>query len=391
MLNLSQVDGEMISSLEHPAQRSEAGCSKDAGDRSTALRRNRRRNPARSSSVFGLSPNSRQSRAQYSAASSHQQGRDILQGISNFIGIDVSKDSLDVATLPEGSIRTVPNTLEGRRGLMAALAQPGECLLVIEATGGYERSLVVELTDAGHLVAVVNPRQVRDFAKGIGVLAKTDRLDAAVIAKFGEQARPRPLAKARKKQAQLDQLVTRRRQLVDLRTAEKNRCGLAGSKAVRNSLQQVIDVLNAQIEHIEQEILKLVDADDQWKGTAALLKSVPGIGDVTAATLIAEFPELGHVSRQEAAALAGLAPFNNDSGAHKGKRAISGGRRSVRNVLYMAALSARRHNPVIRRFAERLESQGKLPKVIITACMRKLLVTLNTMVKTNTQWNPQFA
>jgi transposase len=313
-----------------------------------------------------------------------------LKGISNFIGIDVSKDSLDVASLPEGTIRTVTHTVEGRRELIAQLPKPQHCLVVVEATGGYERQLVVELTDVGHLVAVVNPRQVRDFAKGIGVLAKTDRLDAAVIAKFGEQVRPRPLAKVREQQAELDQLVTRRRQLVGLRTAEKNRCGLAASEAVRRSLQQVIDVLNDQIEQIEKQILQLVDTDDQWRGTAALLKSVPGIGDVTAATLIAEFPELGSVNRHEAAALAGLAPFNDDSGTHKGKRSIRGGRRSVRNVLYMAALSAKRHNPVIRKFAQRLEDQGKLPKVIIAACMRKLLVILNSMVKTNSQWNPQF-
>jgi len=273
-----------------------------------------------------------------------------LQGISKFIGIDVSKNSLDVASLPEGRLRTVPHTAEGRRGLIVELPKPGECLVVVKATGGYERQLVVELTEAGHLVAVVNLRQVRDFAKGIGVLAKTDRLDAAVIAKFGEQVRPRPLAEVREKQVELDQLVTRRRQLVDLRTAEKNRQDLAASEAVRNSLQQVIDVLHDQVAHIEREILKLVNTHDQWKGTAALLKSVPGIGDVTAATLIAEFPELGNVNRQEAAALAGLAPFNDDSGTHKGKRSIWGGRRSVRNVLDMATLSARRCNPVIRNF-----------------------------------------
>ena len=312
-----------------------------------------------------------------------------MKGISKFIGIDVSKDSLDVASLPEGTLRTVPNTVAGRRDLIAGLARPGRCLVVIEATGGYERQLVVELKDAGHLVAVVNPRQVRDFAKGIGVLAKTDRLDAAVIAKFGERVRPRPIAEAREKQAELDQLVTRRRQLVDLRTAEKNRRGHAVSGPVRRSLRQVLDMLDGQIEQIEQEILKLVDADDQWKGTAELLKSVPGIGDVTAATLIAEFPELGGINRHEAAALAGLAPLNNDSGSHRGRRSIWGGRRSVRNALYMAALSAKRHNPVIRRFAERLKDQGKLPKVVTTACMRKLLVILNTMVKTNTHWDPQ--
>ena len=375
--------------VEKPAERSGAGFSTTADGRSIALRRSRRRSPAGSSSAFVDSPNSRQSRAGSAATSSYLQGRDILQGISNFIGIDVSKDSLDLASLPEGTLRTMPHTVEGRRDLIAGLPKPGDCLVVVEATGGYERDLVVELTDAGHLVAVVNPRQVRDFARAIGILAKTDRLDAAVIAKFGEQVRPRPIAEVREKQAELDQLVTRRRQLVDLRTAEKNRCGLVSAEAVRQSLQLVIDVLNKQIEQIEREILKLVDSDDQWKGTAELLKSVPGIGDITAATLIAEFPELGNINRQEVAALAGLAPFNHDSGKHKGKRCIYGGRQSVRNVLYMATLSAMQHNPIIRQFAKRLKDQGKLNKVIITACMRKLLVILNSMVKTNTHWNAQ--
>ncbi len=312
-------------------------------------------------------------------------------GISNFIGIDVSKKSLDVAALPEGTVRTVSHTVQGRRELLAELPEPGTCLVVVEATGGYERLIVADLATAGHLVAVVNPRQVRDFAKGIGIFAKTDRIDAAVIAKFGQHVHPRPLAEVHEKQGELDQLVTRRRQLVDLRTAEKNRMGMAHSRPVRRSLQLVIDLLNKQIKRIEKAILALVESDDQWKGTARLLKSVPGVGDVTAATLIAEFPELGHLNRQQAAALAGLAPFNRDSGSFQGKRSIRGGRRSVRNVLYMAALSAKRYNPVIRTFAQRLETQGKLPKVILTACMRKLLVILNTMLKTNTQWNPQFS
>lgn len=314
-----------------------------------------------------------------------------MKGISNFIGIDVSKNSLDVARLPQGSLHTVPHTPEGRRELIDRLPKPGAALIVVEATGGYERPLVAELAAAGHLVAVVNPRQVRDFAKGIGILAKTDRLDAAVLAKFAEQVRPRPRADVPEKQAELDQLVTRRRQLVELRTAEKNRSGLAASPSVRRSLLQVIEMLNGQIELIEQEILALVEAHDDWKGTAELLKSVPGIGDVTAATLLAEFPELGQVNRHEAAALAGLAPFNNDSGRLKGKRSIQGGRHSVRTALYMATLSARRHNPVIRSFADRLKAQGKLPKVVITACMRKLIVILNTMLKTSSPWNPQFA
>ena len=269
------------------------------------------------------------------------------------------------------------------------MPQPETCLVVVEATGGYERLLVADLLDAGHLVAVVNPRQVRDFAKALGILAKTDRIDAAVIARFGQQVEPRPLAEVHEKQGELDQLVTRRRQLVVLRTAEKNRFTMAHSKPVKRSLQLVIDTLNKEIKRIEKEILALVESDDQWQGKADILSSVPGVGNVTAAMLIAEFLELGQINRQQAAALAGLAPFNRDSGKFKGKRSISGGRRTVRTALYMAALSAKTHNPLIRKFAERLKAEGKLPKVILTACMRKLLVILNTMLKTNTLWNPR--
>jgi len=314
-----------------------------------------------------------------------------MTDLSTFVGIDVSKKSLDVATLPAGNPRTFSHDAKGRRQLLEQLPQPGTCLIVVEATGGYERLLVAELVTAAHLVAVVNPRQVRDFAKGLGILAKTDRIDAVVIAKFGQHVKPRPLAEVREKQGELDQLVTRRRQLVNLRTAEKNRQGMAHSQPVKHSLQLVIDLLNKEIKRIEKMILALVESDDEWKGKADVISSVPGVGPVTTSTLIAEFPELGQVNRNQAAALAGLAPFNHDSGTFKGKRVIKGGRRSVRNVLYMAALSAKTHNPVIRKFAERLENEGKLPKVVLTACMRKLLVILNAMLKTNTRWNPRIA
>lgn len=312
-----------------------------------------------------------------------------MKNISIFVGIDVAKESLDVATLPATTPHTFSCDTKGHRELLDSLPKPKTCFVVVEATGGYERSLVAELLDAEHLVAVVNPRQVRDFAKALGILAKTDRLDAAVIARFGQQAQPRPLAQVHEKQDELDQLVTRRRQLVDLRTAEKNRQGMARSRQVKRSLQQVIETLNKEIERIEKEILTLVESDSRWKEKSDIMNSVPGVGQVTIATLIAEFPELGQLNRQQAAALAGLAPFNRDSGQHRGKRAIFGGRRTVRCALYMAVLSARRYNPVIRKFADRLKEEGKPPKVILTACMRKLLVILNTMVKNNTPWNPQ--
>ena len=387
MLNVTQIDDEIPLSVRKVAERSGAGFPTAAGDSSMALRRKRRRSPAGSSPVLEPSPDSRQSRERSCHASSYLQGRDFsLKDISTFVGIDVAKKSLDVATLPATTRRTFSHDAKGRRELLGNLPQPETCLVVVEATGGYERLLVADLLDAGHLVAVVNPRQVRDFAKALGILAKTDRIDAAVIARFGQQVEPRPLAEVHEKQGELDQLVTRRRQLVVLRTAEKNRFTMAHSKPVKRSLQLVIDTLNKEIKRIEKEILALIESDDQWQGKADILSSVPGVGNVTAATLIAEFPELGQINRQQAAA---LAPFNRDSGKFKGKRSISGGRRTVRTALYMAALSAKTHNPLIRKFAERLKAEGKLPKVILTACMRKLLVILNTMLKTNTLWNPR--
>jgi transposase len=305
------------------------------------------------------------------------------------IGIDIAKNSLDVASTPQGPRTSVPNNSTGWQMLLKQLPKPGHCLVVVEATGGYERTLVTELLAAGHQVAVVNPRQVRDYAKALGILAKTDRIDAAVIARFGQQVRPRPLAETREQQAELDDLVARRRQLVELRVSEKNRQAQATSKTVRKSVQIVLDGLSKELARIDKAILALVQSDDEWKSRLEQLQTVPGVGPVTAVTLLADLPELGRLSRRQIASLVGLAPFNRDSGAFKGKRTIWGGRVSVRNMLYMAALTARRKNPVFRAFADRLAAQGKKAKVILTACMRKLLVILNTMVKNNTHWNPQ--
>lgn len=310
---------------------------------------------------------------------------------STFVGIDVAKHSLDVASLPEDLRGTFPNDRKGWPALLARLPQPGDCLVVVEATGGYERSLIAELLAAGHTVALVNPRQVRDYAKALGILAKTDRLDAAVLARFGRDVRPRPLAQTRERQGELDDLVARRRQLVELRTAEMNRRGMAASKPIRKSIQSVIDQLNKERGRIEKAILALVESDDEWRPRAELLRSAPGVGPVAAVTLVADLPELGRLNRRQIASLVGLAPFNHDSGRLKGQRAIRGGRAAVRSVLYMAALSARRFNPVIKAFADRLAAAGKPPKLVLVACMRKLLVILNTMVKNDTHWNPRTA
>lgn len=312
---------------------------------------------------------------------------DLKDSVNNAVGIDVSKGTLDVWLLTEQRAIRVVNRPEGIVELLPQLPPPGTCRVVLEATGGYERLVATELVAAGHHVAVANPRQVRDFAKGQGILAKTDRLDAKVLAQFALKVKPRPVAQTAKKQAELDELVTRRRQLLQLRTAESNRVRDDACKLVRASLQRLINTLNKDIERIHQAILKLVQSDDDWKSRFELLQSVPGVGKVTAAALVAELPELGQLNREKISALVGVAPYPDDSGKRQGKRAIRGGRKTLRSTLYMAALSASIHNPVLREFAQRLKRNGKPAKVILTACIRKLIVILNTMVKNNTAWN----
>jgi transposase len=311
--------------------------------------------------------------------------------VNSCVGIDVSKGALDVHLLSEQRSLTVPNTPTGHAQLLDQLPAPATCRIVLEATGGYERRLVGELVAAGHFVSVVNPRQVRDFAKAHGILAKTDRIDAQVIARFGRDIKPRPVAQTSQKQQQLDDLVTRRRQLLQLRTAEINRLREGLPKLVRQSLQRSIDALSKDLTRIDRAIAELVQSDDHWKNRFELLKTVPGVGDVTAAALVAELPELGQLNRAKIAALVGVAPHPDDSGRHKGKRFIRGGRKTLRCTLYMAALTASIHNPVLKRFAQRLKAQGKATKVVLTACIRKLLVILNTLVKNNTPWQIQTA
>jgi transposase len=311
--------------------------------------------------------------------------------VLTWVGIDVAKETLDAAwTTATSTVReSVANTRTGHGALLKRLPPPAEGRVVVEATGGYERALITALIEAGYRVAIVNPRQVRDFAKALGILAKTDRIDAAVLARFGQQVQPRILEEDPRQRAELMQLVGRRRQLIDLRTMESNRQEQTTAKAAQKSIRHVLALLGKEIDQLEAAIARLLASDDDWKSKIALLSTVPGVAKVTSATLVAEVPELGRLNRQAIAALVGLAPFNDDSGRHRGTRRIAGGRAGVRQVLYMAALSARRCNPVIHAFAERLAAQGKKPKVIITACMRKLLVILNTMVKNNTPWVAQ--
>jgi len=310
---------------------------------------------------------------------------------TTFGGIDVSKEQLDVVVSPDGTAFTLPYDAAGLGQLVDRLRALGPCLIVVEATGGYERRVVAALIDAGLAVALVNPRQVRDYARGVGQLAKTDRLDAAILARFAREVQPRPLAKTPEKQRELDELIGRRRQLLELQTAESNRRETTSSTRARQSIDQVLEVLAEQLEQLNAAIAALIESDDDWRHRQQLLQSVPGVGPVTSATLLAELPELGRLNRQEIAALAGLAPFNHDSGKFRGQRSIYGGRAGVRQCLYMAALSAQRWNPALRRFAERLHKAGKKFKVVITACMRKLLILLNRLVQTNSTWKPEIA
>jgi transposase len=301
------------------------------------------------------------------------------------IGIDVGKEKLDVSLSDEKKVRVWANDEAGRAELSDWVMIQAVELVVVEASGGYEAALVSELVGRGQAVALVNPTRVRAFARAEGILAKTDKIDAQVIARFG--ATMKPQARARREQAQvgLNELVTRRRQVVEMLTAEKNRRQTA-SPALQAHLARHLDWLQAEIEALEHQINQTIEANPAWAETAKWVDSAPGIGPITAATLVADLPELGQLNRQQIAALVGVAPFNHDSGKHRGKRRIFGGRTSVRSVLYMATLSAIKHNPVIKEFYHHLLDQGKLKKVALTACMRKLLVILNTMVKTGQDW-----
>ena len=302
-----------------------------------------------------------------------------------FVGVDVAKDSAEGFIAPAGRRRKLDSPAQ----LVAELAAFPACLVVLEATGGYERPWVLALCDADIAVAVVNPKRVRDFAKAAGYMAKTDEIDAAVIAEFAQKLTPRPMEKPTEMQTELQELVVRRRQVLGLRTMETNRLAKAATKSASKSIQAVLKTLDRELERLDAAIAELVASDDTWKGRFEMIEAVPGVGTVTTTTLIAELPELGQLNRQEIAALVGVAPFNRDSGKLRGHRCISGGRSHVRSVLYMAALSASRHNPWLHAFSERLKAAGKPNKVRLMACARKLLTLLNTMVQTNTPWNPQ--
>jgi transposase len=310
---------------------------------------------------------------------------------SVFVGIDVCKERWDVALRPSGKSWSVPASQEALAELLQQLQELEPALVVLEASGGLETELVGALAAGKLAVVVVNPRQVRDFAKATGKLAKTDALDAAVLAHFAEAVRPEPRALPDEEAHKLEALVTRRRQLVEMRVAEQNRRSSSRNAQVRKSLDAHILWLEEQLKQLDRDLGQFLRKSPLWREKDQLLRSAPGIGPVVSRTLLAELPELGLLSRTQIAALVGVAPLNRDSGTVRGRRRIWGGRASVRAVLYMAALVATRCNPAIRAVYERLLAAGKLPKVALTACMRKLLVTLNAMLKNNTPWEDRFA
>jgi len=302
-------------------------------------------------------------------------------------GVDVSKARLDVFIDTPGRRLAVANDDDGVAALAAELLEHRVRLVVLEATGRYHRRVAAALLDAGLEVAVVNPAHVRDFARAAGKLEKDDGIDAEVLARFGRAMNPRVSQKAPPQQALLADLVSRRRGLVQARVAEANRAREQTAPLARRQSAKLLRLLEQQVEDLDREIAKIIEADDGRRGKAKVIDSVPGIGPDTANQLVAELPELGELNRQEIAKLAGLAPLKRDSGRFRGQRKIGGGRADVRACLYMAAFNARQKCDRFRRYFEGLMARGKRYQVAMTACMRKLLVTLNRMVKTNTHWD----
>jgi transposase len=310
------------------------------------------------------------------------------QAQTRVVGIDVSKHHLDLAQHDGAATRRYTNTAEGLEALVGGLRDTAPSLVVAEATGGYEIGLVRSCQAAGFPIAVVNPRQVRAFARAKGTLAKTDAIDARAIAAFGALMQPRPLLEPVAGREAFGGLVARRRQLVDMMIAEKNRLEHA-TGAIRLSIEEMLGVFKGQLAGVDAAIALAIDADAQLSHRRAILTSVPGVGELTAAVILAELPELGSIGSKQAAALTGVAPINHDSGAHRGERHIGGGRPGVRCAIYMATLSAIRCEPSLKAFYQRLRQAGKKPKVAIVAAMRKLVTLLNVLLQRDQLWRPQ--
>lgn len=321
-----------------------------------------------------------------SSASSQPATVGNLPSSALVVGVDAAKDKLDVARSDSPAVRVIANDHDGITPFVDQMRRDKPAVVVIEATGGLERPLLNALLDAGVPVAVVNPGRVRHMAKGLGILSKTDRIDAAMLVRFGQVGNPRLAQKRSENHVELEALVTCRRQLIVTRTQQSNRLCATASPSARRSIQAVLKTLDQQVDKLEKRIRELVDADDEFKGLDKLLRSVPGIGPAVAASLVAELGELGQADRRSLGALVGVVPFNHDSGRRTGRRSIRGGRTSVRCMLYMAAITAARRNPVIKAFSDRLKAAGKINKVRIVACMRKLLTLINAMVRDRITW-----
>ncbi|MGK5092318.1 IS110 family transposase [Deltaproteobacteria bacterium TL4] len=306
-----------------------------------------------------------------------------------FVGIDVSKKTLDIHYRPLVEYKTIPNEESGIESLSEELLQKKPSLIVLESTGGYESLCAAILASKGLPVAVVNPRQTRSFAKAMGILAKTDKIDAKTLAHFAEVVQPKIMPPKDAEIEELSQLLQRRQQLILFRTTENNRF-LQARGTIKKSIQFLLDTLHQQIDLLDQKIDEVIQRSSIWKEKEELYTSVPGVGPQLSRTLIAHLPELGTLNQREITALVGLAPFNRDSGSYRGKRFIMGGREKVRSTLYMAALSATTHNSVIRDFYQKLLKKGKLKKVALVACMRKLLIILNSMAKNNCPWDENY-
>jgi transposase len=307
------------------------------------------------------------------------------------IGIDVSKAHLDVAIRPAGDTFRIANDPAGLAALVERLTPLAPTLVVVEATGGYELPAVAALQAAGIPVAAINPRQARDFAKGTGRLAKTDRIDAQALAHFAEAVRPEPRPAAPAERLALDALLTRRRQLLEMRVMEGHRLATGRDAVVRAGIERHIAWLDAEAAEAERQLSEAVQASPAWRERDELLRSIPGIGPVTSRTLLAALPELGTSDGGRLAALAGLAPLARDSGTRRGPRTIRGGRPEVRRVLYLAALSAARHAGPLKDFADRLRGRGKRAKVVLIAVARKLLTIANAVVRSGQRWDPSLA
>lgn len=308
-----------------------------------------------------------------------------MENIGQWVGIDISKATLDVYLRPLGKTFQVANKETAISGLIEELQTYSLNLIVLEATGGLETELLIQLQAAQLPVALINPRQGRDFAKAAGKLAKTDAIDAQVLAHFGEALKPQVVAMESDSARQLKELISRRRQVVEIQTAEKNRRDRSRGKALTD-IEQHLEYLEQSLKKLNQEIEELTQNNQAWIEKVNLLKTIPGIGQVISTTLVSYLPELGQLTAKQISRLVGVAPINHDSGQHKGKRMINGGRAPVRASLYMGAVVAIRHNPIIKDFYERLLSRGKPKKLAITACVRKMLVILNAMVRDQKPW-----